>query len=319
MSDMLWVNQSGYLTNNKLNMDYRESAQPLLKFRQFCDIQDAIGKQNGESVNWLKVSNVANYGKRVAETNTAPQTTQTLTWGTLTVSEYLNSIPYSFKLEALSEFDVKKILKSGLMNDMVKVLDGTVEREFTKTPLRYVGLTTTSGTVTTNSTAGGTNTSVLNSYHIRKMRLELEKRNVPTWDGEDYAMVASLEGAESLEGAMEAVNQYTEAGYKKILAGEVGRVHGVRVVKDGFASRNVFDPDAGSATAITWAGGYSGVAYMLGKETVMEAVAVPEEVRMKIVTDYGRSKGIAWYFLGGWKIMWNDEPNARIIKWDSAA
>jgi hypothetical protein len=40
---------------------------------------------------------------------------------------------------------------------------------------------------------------------------------------------------------------------------------------------------------------------------------------MKVVTDYGRSKGIGWYFLGGWELEWQDEPNTRIIKWDSAA
>ena len=43
-----------------------------------------------------------------------------------------------------------------------------------------------------------------------------------------------------------------------------------------------------------------------------------EEIRAKEITDYGRSHGLAWYFMGGWKIAWNDEPNARIIKWDSA-
>lgn len=321
MADMNWVSQSGYLTNNKLNRDYQKVAQPLFKFRQFTDIKGAFGKQQGETENWLRVANVGNYGKRVAETNTMPTTTQSYTWGTVTVKEFGNSIPYTFKLEALSEFDVKEIIKAGLMDDMVKVVDGTVERQFNATPLRYVGLTTTSGTVTTNSTAGGTNTSVLNSYHVRKMRLELEKLFAPTWDGEDYAGVLSLEAAESLEGAMESVSQYTEAGYKKILSGETGRVHGVRFVKDSFASRYNFDPDAGTATAVTWTGGYSGNGYIFGKQTVKEIVTVPEEVRLKVVTDFGRSKGMAWYFMGEWKIFWETygAGQTRIIKWDSAA
>jgi N4-gp56 family major capsid protein len=316
---MNWVDQNGYLTNNKLSMDFQKVAQPLFRFRQFVDTKEAFGKQQGQAVNWLKVANVSDYGKQVAETNVAPETTQTLTWGTTTVTEYMNSVPFTFKLEALSEFDIKAIIKGGLMDDMVKVIDGTVEREFNKTPLRYIGTTTTTGTCYTASTASSlTNTSELNSYHIRKMRLELEKRLVPAYDG-DFVCIASLEAAESLEGALETVNSYTETGYKRVMDGEIGRIHGVRVVKDSWASRNVFDAAAGTATATSWTIGKSGPAYMFGKPTVMEAVAVPEEIRLKVVTDYGRSKGMAWYFLGGWSIMWSTEGNARIIKWDSVA
>jgi len=316
---MNWVDQGGYLTNQKLSMDFRATAQPLVRFRQFVDVKEAFGKHSGQSVNWLKVANTDDYGKKVAETNTMPETTQTLTWGTLTVDEYGLSIPHTFKIETLSEFDIKEIIRKGLRDDNVKVLDGVVERQFNATKLRYVGTSTTAGTVTTDGVATATNTSVLNSYHVRKMRLELEKRNVPTWDGGDYAGILSLEAAESLEGAIESVSQYTETGYMKIMSGEIGRMHGVRFVKDGFASRYVFDADAGTATAITWSGGESGVGYLCGQETVMEAIAVPDEIRLKVVTDFGRSKGIAWYFLGNWKIMWDTEGDSRIIKWDSNA
>lgn len=315
---MNWVAQSGYLTNNKLNMDYQKTAQPLQRFRQFVTIKEAFGKQQGETVNWLKAANLSTRGGSLTETNTMHESDQALTWGTLSVNEYGNSIPFTFKLESLSEFDIKSILKSGLMDDQVKVLDGVVEREFNKTPLRYVGTSTTTGTLTTNSVATVTNTSALNSYHVRKMRLELEKRNVPTYDG-DYAMICSLEAAESLEGALESTQAYTETGYKLIMNGEIGRLHGVRFVKDGYASRFVTSASAKTETAITWTTGNSGVGYMFGRNTCREAVVVPEEIRMKVVTDYGRSKGLAWYFLGGWAIEWATAADARIIKWDSAA
>lgn len=32
-NEMLWTTQSGYLTNNKLNLDFQKSAQPWMKFR----------------------------------------------------------------------------------------------------------------------------------------------------------------------------------------------------------------------------------------------------------------------------------------------
>ncbi|MDD5084201.1 MAG: hypothetical protein PHT88_04740 [Candidatus Moranbacteria bacterium] len=56
------------------------------------------------------------------------------------------------------------------------------------------------------------------------------------------------------------------------------------------------------------------------EDTVAEAIAVPEEMRGKIPTDYGRSKGIAWYFLGGFGLVHgSDQTQSRIIKWASAA
>ena len=62
---------------------------------------------------------------------------------------------------------------------------------------------------------------------------------------------------------------------------------------------------------------------MFGKPTVIEAVTIPESIRVKVPDDYGRSKGIAWYAILGHQIMWGDaaadQANARIIKWDSAS
>jgi len=318
-NEMLWANHSGVLTNNKLNQFFQRSAQPLFKFRQFVDVKEAFGKQRGQSVNWLKVANVATIGGNLTETNTMHETTQALTWGTLTVNEVGNSIPFSFKSEALSEFDVKEIVRGGLLDDAAKVLDGKVERRYNETKLRFVGTSTTAHTLTTNGTATVTNTSILNSRHVRKMRLELEKRNVPAYEGDSYVCIASLEAIESLEGAMEGVNQYTETGVHKIYNGEVGRLHGVRFVKDFYASRFTVDAAARTATAKSWTKAQSLDAYMFGKGVVREAIVVPEEIRMKVVTDYGRSKGIAWYFLGGWALEWDTEGDSRIIKWDSGA
>lgn len=319
--NMVWTTNSGFLTNNKLTKAFQKAAQPLMKFRQFTKFKESFGKQSGQSVNWLKVANTDNYGKQLTETSTMPETTLGLTWGTLTVNEYGNSIPFTAKLEALSEFDIMDILKEGLLDDAVKCMDGLIEREFNLTPLRYVGTAAAGAVITTNGTATATNSSAFNAYHVRKMKLELEKRNVPGWadfDG-DYICIASVEAIESLEGALESVNQYTEQGYKKIINGEVGRLYGVRFVKDGFATRYTYSATAGTATAKSWTNSLSLEAYMFGSPTVREAVVIPEEVRMKVVTDYGRSKGIGWYTMRGYAIERSDEPNARIIKWDSAA
>ena len=90
-------------------------------------------------------------------------------------------------------------------------------------------------------------------------------------------------------------------------------------MEDTFATRYTYDSTARTATAKTWTSAVSLDAYMFGSPTVREAVVTPEEIRMKVTTDYGRSKGLAWYMLGGWKIERETASRSRIIKWDSLA
>ena len=294
--EMLWTTQSGYLTNGYLNKKFQKAAQPLLRFRQFVDIKESFGKQKGETVNWMKVANVSTVGGVLAETATMHETPQVLSWGTLSVNEYGNSIPFTLKLEALSEFDVESIMRDGLLDDFVKVIDGSIEREFNSCALRLVGTATDGYVLTTNGTAAVINTSAFLPYHVRKMVAELKKRNVPGWSSleGDYVCIASLEALEGLYGGLETLSSYTETGYKKILAGEVGRYYGVRFVEDTFATRYTYSATARTATAKSWAQAKSLDAYMFGSPTIREAIVIPEEIRMKVVTDYGRSKGIAW-------------------------
>jgi N4-gp56 family major capsid protein len=319
--EMIWTTQSSYLTSGFLNKEFRKQSQPLMKFRQFVGLKEAFGKNKGETVNWLKVADIGTYGGSLTETNTMHESKQTLSWGTLTVGEYGNSIPFTFKLEALSEFDIAGIIRDGLLDDSVKCIDGMVEREFNSCTLRYVGTASDGYALTTNGTATATNTSAFNSYHVRKMVTELKKRNVPGWSGlgGDYVCICSLEALEGLYADVEDIWQYTSDGYSKILNGEVGRYYGTRFVEDSFATRYTYSPSARTATAKSWTQSKSLEAYMFGSPTVREAIVVPEEIRMKTATDYGRSKGIAWYFLGGWALEWTTAANTRIIKWDSAA
>ena len=233
-----------------------------------------------------------------------------------------NSIPFTSKVETLSEFDLMAIIKDTLLNDAVKCIDGEIERQFNACLLRYVGRSTTTYALTTNGTATAVNTSVLNSYHLRNMLNELKKRNVPGWDklGGDYSMICSLEAADNLLVLLETANAYTESGRKELLNGQIGRYFGVRFIQDTFATRFTYDSTARTATAKSWTGGYSLDAYLFGSPTVREAIVIPEQIRRKEKSDYGRSDGLAWYGLMGWKIEYDTSgaDDTRIIKWDSA-
>lgn len=90
--EMSWTTQSGFLTNDKLNKMAQRVAQPLFRFKQFTRFKEAFGKHTGENVNWLKVSNITDFGRNVVETETMPETKEVVELGTLSVTEIGNLI-----------------------------------------------------------------------------------------------------------------------------------------------------------------------------------------------------------------------------------
>lgn len=98
--------------------------------------------------------------------------------------------------------------------------------------------------------------------------------------------------------------------------GEIGRYENCRYVEQTNIVKGI-STDGINGTA--WANGLSDWIFFFGNDTVAEAVCVPEEMRGKIPTDYGRSKGVAWYYLGGFGLVHTIPSNARILMWDSAA
>ena len=142
MSAQLWsVNTlGGYFYSLNLSDELRQALQPTVKFRQFADVKDASqqGKKKGETFTWDVVSNVATRGNTLTETNTIPETNFTITQGTLTITEYGNSVPYSGKLEDLGKFSVKDTVMKALKNDATKTMDCGAHAQFNATPLRVV-------------------------------------------------------------------------------------------------------------------------------------------------------------------------------------
>ena len=60
-------------------------------------------------------------------------------------------------------------------------------------------------------------------------------------------------------------------------------------------------------------GGDYGEAVVFGAEACIEGIAIPEEVRAKVPTDYGRSKGLAWYGIMGWEKMWKHTDSGQDV------
>src|SRR3990167_2636010 len=113
MAGQVWAVNTigGFLSNTKLSETLRHKAQPILRFRQFCDRDKGSGKNRGDTMTFNKISNISTAGGTLTETNTMPEANFTLTNGTVTITERGNSIPYTFKLQNLADFDVPEIVQ----------------------------------------------------------------------------------------------------------------------------------------------------------------------------------------------------------------
>jgi N4-gp56 family major capsid protein len=314
MSGQLWSVDSlgGYLSSYNLSKKLRMAVQPTVKFRQFADVKDATqqGKKKGDTFTWDIYSDIGDQGTTLAETNTMPESNFTITQGTLTITEMGNSVPYTGKLDNLSEHPVKDIINKVLKNDAKKAFDIAAHAQFDDTVLRVVptaGTETDEVTLTTNGTATLTNNVAFDKGHVKAIVDTMKERNIPPYVNDDYYAIAWPSTFRTLKNSLETVHQYTTEGFQMIKNGEIGRYENVRFVEQTNISK------------ASWTNSKSDWIYFFGDDTVAEGIAVPEEMRGKIPTDYGRSKGVAWYYLGGFGLVHTAASETRIVKWDSAA
>ena len=320
----------GFYASLNLSKELRMGVKAAVKFRQFASIKDAWGKvtRTGQTFTWDTVPMLTRASRALSETNTMPQGNHTVVQGTLTVSERGFSVPYTEFLESLSMVSVRTPIMKVLKQDAATDLDALAHQQFNATPLRVVSTSSadTAFTLTTNSTATATNTTLISKINVRAIVDGMKGRNIPFYTESEYYAIARPASLRLLKSDIESVHQYTETGLQKIMNGEIGRYWETRFVEQtaipagGAADSTTYDPFTDTADA--WNGSAGDWVFFLGDDTVAEAIHTAEEIRAKNPDDYGRSKGIAWYFLGGYGLAHGfggaNSDQARIVKYDSA-
>ena len=306
----------GFLANVPLSKKLRHSAQPLMKFRQFVRTAEGFGKNRGDTLDFDKISNVQTQGGQLSESAKMPETKYQIVKDSLVVTEYGNSVPYTGKLETMSEFDITNPTQKTLRDDMAKVFDTQISTEFKDTMTLYIPSGEASGAWDLDGTATATAASNMTIFHIKELVDALrtgdfgtagtnDMNPVPPFTGPqgEYVMITSVRGARGLkdDAEFEEWMKYTQPD--RLIRGEVGRIYGVRVVEQNYT---------GALLNGTGTSNVLGEAVIFGDDPVIEGVAIPEELRAKIPGDYGRDKAIGWYFLGGWKLTWKHRETDTI-------
>ena len=320
MAGQVWSvsTSGGYMYALNLSRLLRMSVQPLVKFRQFCDINDAAhqGLHRGDTFHWNVYSDVATQGSTLTETSTLPETAFTISQGTMTITEAGNSVPWTGKLDDLAEQPVAEVVRKVLKNDAKKAFDNLAATQFDACKIRVASATATDAVVTTtNGATVTTNDVALGKGHIKAIVDVMKERNIPAYADDDYYSIAWPTTYRTLKDDLETLKSYVDQGFQMIMNGEIGRYDGVRFVEQTHIAKGTGMGTAG----VAWTNSKSDWALFFGEDTVAEAVAVPEEIRGKIPGDYGRDRGVAWYYLGGFGITHTQQAQTRIVMWDSAA
>jgi hypothetical protein len=302
-----WTDQGGYLAAAALSKKWQQQFANMAVVRQVAVAKADFTKKKGATFNWDIFSKVNTAGGALTETLRMNETDITLTQGSLTVTEFGNSIPWTFKMEQLSMLDVNDAVTRALGMDKVEVLDQAAEAQLDTTNYRYTPTAATTGYWGTSGTAYTAATGNLNAFHLKEMVDKLKELNCPTIGGY-YLGIGAIKPCRGLYDSLEAIWQYT----KYPLNGEIGSYYKCRVME---AETNALDNTIGTSDV-------TGEFYVIGGDAVygkplIEAVVVPEELRAKVGVDYGRDKGLAWYYLGGFALVHDTNPNTVAVKLDS--
>ncbi len=318
----------GYMYSDELSDVLRTALQPLTRFRQLCEPDPGAlnkGLHRGDKYFWNVYGNLATQGRRLNELQPMPETNFPVAQASLTVTEFGNSVPVTGKVTALAKHDVESIVTKALKDDARKAFDIAVWEQFDTCKLRAAptnGTSTTSITVTENASTATENDVALGTGHVKAIVDEMIERDIPPYTGEDYVCISRQRTLRHFKDELETIHQYTREGLAMIFSGELGRYEGCRFItqthipEGGAINSTTFDPY--TKTSDAWDKGKSSWAFFCGADTCNEAIVIPEEIRAKLPGDFGRSAGIAWYFLGGYGLFHTVADQSRIIKWDSS-
>jgi len=297
MEQQVWVTSTlgGYLTNPTLSRKIWDASQPLMRFTQFCNVkEDALNAGGkGAIVLFDKIADIPGTHGTLVETSTMPRATFVLGQGTATVAEYGVAIPFTGKLEKVSEYNVDNMVHKRLRNHQAQTLDRACHAAFVDTLGKYVATATDGYSLSTDGVGTGNAGSNLNSYHVKNICDQLTMWNVPPYDNEgNYVCIASVKALRGLTDDTTWIDVYRYTKPDQRLTNEAGKMYNCRFVKENHILSNALNSSYGEAV-------------FFGDDAVMEIPIMPPTITYE-EKDHGRDKSIAWKCLTTFKSIWCD-------------
>ena len=323
MEGKKWTREvdGGHFANPALSRKLRYYNTAKYMFRQFSRTEPGFGKQRGQSIDFDKISMAETQGGQIGEFQDIPETKFSIVQDNLQVTEYGNSIPWTGKLETLSEFNPQQPVQKVILNDQNKVLDEAVATIFNSSDLCYIATGASTGVWDVDGTPSTLATTQFNFFHLKEMVDAAKKgvfgsgntgKKIPPMSDGNYGLILSVTAARGLFDDPE----YQEAAKftypRKLFAGEIDEIT---------YNCRIFRNDNGDALSESKGTNSIGEALLIGDDAVIEGVALKEELRYKLAVKYGRDKGLAWYAILGFKKPWDysTDGEEHVIRFTSSA
>lgn len=220
----------------------------------------------------------------------------------ITATQKGYGLPLTGTRKDLDRIDIESAIIKALQDHAARTMnkicrDALVAgRSFT-----YVPLTASTYNFTTNGTPSGTAAVAFTLFHLRKMKYEAKKVNMPMFDGSNFALYASARVEDDFHQDVGAngfvdISKYDPSKVNGLLAGEVGKAGNVRVVVDNDQLVN----NIGSGSVF-------GEAFLVGADTLREVLVYPMHFRSQgnLGQDFGRQFATAWLLFSGVSAVWN--------------
>ena len=262
-------------------------AQPLFTFRNFVDVKEEAMVEPGNTIQFLKLDNIAK-GQRLAnEFTKVPRQLLSTSTVNIVMYEFANAVEFT---RYLTQSSYRDVLQDGavlLGRDYAQVLDDYLRDAYLATSnVQYAG--------GAGNDAGISTTSYFNTAEIKDAVESLKTMNAPMmYRGGDafYVCVAHPHQLRKLrdDTAWQRAREYVDPS--NIYRGEVGRYENVIFIETTQMPTTASAINGGTGTA------YS--ASMFGEKVVGYGESVPMELVTDGPADFGRHLSLGWYGIWG--------------------
>jgi N4-gp56 family major capsid protein len=312
MANFTWAFDapSGVYKSHEMSSALRKAAIAETKFMQFVKPEPGYGKKSGDSITLTRISNLAvpSSGK-LLESTKIPEDNLQITTVQISVSEWGRSVPYTSLSDDLSMFNMENVVQRALKDQMKLTLDNAAAAAFKSTSAKVKASPDGLASIQfgTSGVAPATATVNLNMYHVEQIRDYLfSTLYVPPFEGDDYVCLISTKAKRGLvsDPNWETWHKYTDPQAK--YNAEIGRIENIRFVEVNNTS---------ALSGSLGSGGVLGEAVFFGADAVAMAVVLDPELRAAIPGDYGRQKGVAWYGILDFGVVWDtgNPGEAKIV------